>query len=59
MARGAEMTGFLGYDRYQKSNSNLDNCRNGYSQKERWSCHSLLFFIQRECPKNCVNAPAC
>ena len=33
-AMGAEMNGFLGYDRYQKSAKELGNYRNGYSQKE-------------------------
>jgi len=31
---GAEMTGFLGYDRYQTPSSDAGNRRNGYSQKE-------------------------
>ena len=33
-AMGAEMTGFLGYDRYQTPDSDPGNRRNGYSQKE-------------------------
>ena len=33
-AMGAEMTGFLGYDRYQTPESGPGNRRNGYSQKE-------------------------
>ena len=33
-AMGAEMNGFLGYDRYQKVANEFGNYRNGYSQKE-------------------------
>ena len=33
-AMGAEMTGFLGYDRYRTPDSDPGNRRNGYSQKE-------------------------
>jgi len=33
-AMGAEMTGFLGYDRYRKTDSSPGNYRNGFSQKE-------------------------
>ena len=33
-AMGAEMTGFLGYDRYQTPDTDPGNRRNGYSQKE-------------------------
>ena len=33
-AMGAEMTGFLGYDRYQTPESDPGNRRNGYSHKE-------------------------
>jgi transposase-like protein len=33
-AMGAEMTGFLGYDRYQTPDSAPGNRRTGYSQKE-------------------------
>ena len=33
-AMGAEMTGFLGYDRYQTPDSDPGNRRNGYSHKE-------------------------
>ena len=33
-AMGAEMTGFLGYDRYQTPDSDPSNRRNGYSHKE-------------------------
>ena len=32
-AMGAEMTGFLGYDRYQTPDTDPGNRRNGYSQK--------------------------
>ena len=34
-AMGAEMTGFLGYDRYQTPASDPGNRRNGYSHKGR------------------------
>ena len=32
-AMGAELAGFLGYDRYQTPASDAGNRRNGYSQK--------------------------
>ena len=40
-AMGAEMTGFLGYDRYQTPDSDPGNRRNGYSPSQPWVIRAL------------------